>query len=691
MVDLVLIGGGHAHALFIKMWAMKALPGVRVTLISEGAITPYSGMIPGYMVGCYSQDDIHIDLVRLCSFAQVRFILDQVVSLDLDKNRIKLKSTSDLSFDVLSINIGSQPLKPAHFSSKVTPIKPIANFLSTFDRIVNSGGKPKLAVVGAGASGVEVAKNLALRIPNGKVTLIHASHQILPAFSEVVRSYLQEELDAISVEVIFDKKIEHEEDGTLQVGDWTRTFDHIFWTISPGPQGWIKDSGIKVDQAGFMLVSPSLQSLSHSYVFAAGDIASVDGYHLAKSGVYAVRGAKILFQNICSFLQGKPLASWAPNLEPLALIGIGGRYAVASKGRFGAKSPLLWKLKDYIDRKFMAQFENLTPMSKMVPCGGCAAKVSPLALCGFLDRKIENGVSEEDASFLQLGSQSYVVSIDRLTSIVSDPYVFGEIAVNHCLNDIYAVGGDAQYIQIVAELPRSTESLHQRDLERLTSGIRAQCLKENVSLVGGHSGLSDELGLTISVIGETKRKSSKKVSSKLGDLLILTKPLGTGLIFSGLMQQKSTAKMVESTIHSMRLSNRAWANLFRTLGIHAVTDVSGFGFLGHLLEILSPNLAAVLQDHKIPRFEGVDNLIKSGIKSTAFPQNSVFLPYLLNSVQSQSFELLCDPQTSGGLLAAVSENQFEDLNQSAKGLGIMPCIALGKIIERHQYAVELRP
>lgn len=691
MIDLVLVGGGHAHALFIKMWAMSPISGVRVTLVSESGITPYSGMLPGYMVGCYTHSEIHIDLIRLCSFAKVRLVVDRVVSLDLSKNRLKLKNTGFVSFDLLSINIGSQPAKPPQFSSKVTPIKPIANFLTVFDHLVSLGGKPKLAVVGAGASGVEVAKNLALRVPEAKITLIQGSNQILPTFSDTVRTYIQQELDAISVEVVFDKKIAHEDDGTLQVGEWNRSFDHIFWTISPGPQAWIKDSGLEVDQEGFLLVNPTLQALSHSHVFAAGDIASVKGYNLVKSGVYAVRGAKILFQNITALIRGNPLRSWTPNLEPLALIGIGGKYAVASKGNFAAKSTLLWKLKDYIDRKFMAQFENFPAMSDEVPCGGCAAKVSPIALCGLLGRSIENGVSSEDASLFEFGSQNYISSIDRLTAIVSDPYVFGEIAVNHSLNDIYAVGGRPKYIQVVAELPRATAPLHGRDLERLMSGIRSQCEREKVSIIGGHSGLSDELGVTISVFGELNRKSSKKVSGQLGDVILLTKPLGTGLVFSGLMRQKSTAKMVETALRSMQESNQSWGSLFNSLEIHAVTDVSGFGFLGHLLEILDSKTTALLFENKIPRFEGVNALIKSGVQSTAYAQNSIFLPHLLNSVQSQNFEILCDPQTSGGLLAVVPESKYSQLKHQAEELGIKACFKIGKIIERGKFAVELRP
>jgi selenide,water dikinase len=378
-------------------------------------------------------------------------------------------------------------------------------------------------------------------------------------------------------------------------------------------------------------------------------------------------------------------------LEPLALIGIGGKYAVASKGNFGAKSTLLWKLKDYIDRKFMAQFENFPAMSVEVPCGGCAAKVSPLALCGLLGRSVENGVSSEDASLFNLGSQNYIASIDRLTAIVSDPYVFGEIAVNHSLNDIYAVGGRAKYIQVVAELPRATAPLHGRDLERLMAGIRAQCKRENVSIIGGHSGLSDELGVTISVIGETNRASSKKVSGKLGDIILITKPLGTGLVFSGLMHQKSTAKMVETALRSMQESNQAWGSLFHSLEIRAVTDVSGFGFLGHLLEILDSKTTALLFESKIPRFEGVNALIKSGVQSTAYAQNTIFLPQLLNSAQSRNFEILCDPQTSGGLLAVVPESKYNQLKHRAEQLGMKPCFEIGKIMERGNFAVELRP
>ncbi len=692
MIDLVLVGGGHSHALLIKMWAMKPLGQVRLTLVSPEPLTPYSGMIPGYLAGVYSYEDVHIDLFRLTSFAEVRFLVDSVESLDLARKQVKLKATGTLEFDILSLNIGSTPYPLPDSSQRLTPIKPIQHFLHVFDQLVLRTDIHSVAVVGAGASGVELALNLSIRLPQACITLIHSTSKILESFPDAVRDILLRELALRSIELRLDTTVESEKDGTLVGTGFERKFDHIFWTTSPKAPDWIKDSGLNVDRRGFVEILPSMQSSSHSFVFAAGDVSSLKGYNLAKSGVYAVRAARFLLANIKAYIQDKPQKLWKPNLTPLALIGINGKSAVAAKGSFGFRANFLWWVKDWIDRRFMDQFRDLPPMEDDMPCGGCAAKVSPTALGCFLSTDPGTGISKEDASLLPFGDLNLIASIDRLTSLVLDPFVFGQIAVLHSLSDIFAAGGTPRYIQVSVELPRATQDLHHRDIGRIMEGVMASSKHQEVELKGGHSGVGEELAITVSVIGDAGQKSTKKGSGKVGDVLILTKPLGTGIVFSGLMHQQAGPRSVQQAIHSMLQSNRKMAEIFRDLGLDAQTDISGFGLLGHLLEMLQGNVSAVLNESKIPSFYGVPSLIAKGVRSSAYAQNSIFLRYLHASPWPEALKyLLCDPQTSGGLLACVPQGLLPELWHQVDRLGLERPWAIGHIVSLRAKPLYLEP
>src|SRR5690606_38570671 len=161
--DLVLVGGGHAHALLLRMWAMKPLPGVRVTLVSPAPLSPYSGMLPGYVAGHYSFEDIHVDLVRLCRRAGARLLLTSAVGLDAGRRRLLLDGRPPLDYDILSLDIGATPVASVPgVAAHAVPIKPIAGFerhwRSTREALSAEGHGParRLVVVGGGAGSVEM-------------------------------------------------------------------------------------------------------------------------------------------------------------------------------------------------------------------------------------------------------------------------------------------------------------------------------------------------------------------------------------------------------------------------------------------------------------------------------------------------------------------------------------------------------
>jgi selenide,water dikinase len=376
--NLVLIGGGHSHAIVLKQFGINPLPGVNITLITNVSHTPYSGMLPGYIAGFYDYNDCHIDLRELARFAHCQILIDHAITLDLGKNQVICQENKPINFDVVSIDIGSTPntrLVPGAKDYTI-PAKPVPQFLNHWQELLtkrknNPDQLLRLAIVGGGAGGVELALNMhsSLLRKEGnnseflEISLIQSGRELLPSHNMLVRRRLQEILmsrgiqlylgETVSkIEPLFrlDSYLLHCESGL------TKEYDRVFWVTQASPAHWLKESGISTDNNGFILVNDYLQSLSHPQIFAAGDIATMINHPRPKAGVFAVHQGKPLYHNLCRFLQEKPLKPYYPQQQYLSLIGTGDKSAIASRGIFMWESPLLWQWKDRIDRQFMQKF-----------------------------------------------------------------------------------------------------------------------------------------------------------------------------------------------------------------------------------------------------------------------------------------------------------------------------------------------
>ncbi|MBW4524203.1 MAG: FAD-dependent oxidoreductase [Phormidium tanganyikae FI6-MK23] len=340
MKQLVLVGGGHSHAIALRQFGLNPISDVQITLITEAEDTPYSGMLPGHVAGFYSYEDCHINLRSLCEFAKARLIVDRAVGLERDR---VVCEQNTIAFDFVSIDIGSTPNIPAQ--AKGIGAKPISKFLKWWDEFAKSNPE-QFAIVGGGTGGVELALNMQHRLPNTAIHLFQRDREVMPKHNAWVRRKFKQLLVQRGIILHLGKAIESIE------------FDPntIVWVTQASAPDWIRQSGLKVDDEGFILVNDALQSISHPQVFAAGDIATMINHDRPKAGVFAVRQGKPLFQNLSLALNNQPLKPYHPQKTYLSLIGTGDHLAVASYGLLGARSRLLWRMKDSIDRTFMNQF-----------------------------------------------------------------------------------------------------------------------------------------------------------------------------------------------------------------------------------------------------------------------------------------------------------------------------------------------
>lgn len=737
--DIVLIGGGHSHVGVLKRFAMNPVPGVRLTLICRDTHTPYSGMLPGYVAGHYSYDDVHIDLSKLAEFAGARFYRDEAIGIDRSHKRVTCRTRPDVPYDILSVNIGSSPRvgDVSGATEHAVPVKPINGFnnrwLSLLSRLENHDGPMTVAVVGAGAGGVELTLAMQFRLRNElekrghdpdqlHFHLFDADQQILPTHNSKVRAVFAEKLSSRGVKVHLGAAVSKVDADrlTTDAGD-TLAVDEVLWVTRAGGPEWLRDTGLALDDGGFIRVTDTLQTESDDDIFAAGDIANVINHPREKAGVFAVRQGLPLADNLRRYALGKPTKPFRPQKKWLALISTGDKFAVASRGDLSLAGPWVWRWKDSIDRRFMAKFNDLPTMedSAALPdtgaaqnaeeasqaisavamrCGGCGAKVGSTVLSRALGelRPIERddiliGLhAPDDAAVLTVPPGKAVVhTVDFFRAFIDDPYVFGRVAANHALGDVFAMGAEAQSATAVATVPYGIESKVEDVVYQMMSGAVEVLNEAGCALVGGHTGEGRELALGFAVNGLIDPdKVMSKGGLRAGDVLLLTKPIGTGTLFAAHAKLEAKGRWIDAALASMMQSNKDAAQCLRRYGSKACTDVTGFGLLGHLVEMTRPSgVDAELDLSAIPILAGAEETAAAGILSSLQPANIRLRRGIRDQekwVKHPRYPLIFDPQTAGGLLASVPADQADACVSELKALGYPHTAIIGRVLPQDE-------
>ncbi|HIY44638.1 MAG TPA: selenide, water dikinase SelD [Candidatus Helicobacter avistercoris] len=287
----------------------------------------------------------------------------------------------------------------------------------------------------------------------------------------------------------------------------------------------------------------------------------------------------------------------------------------------------------------------------------------------------------DDAGVYQLSEEiALVESVDFITPIVDDPYVYGQIAAANALSDIFAMGAVAKTAMNLLMWDQTHISKEMIG-EILRGG--AQKLKEaKVTLLGGHSvgDLEQKYGLSVSGVVHPK-KVWKNHSAKIGDVLVLCKALGTGIVSTALKNNHIAYSPNLEAIKSMTQLNLKASLCAREFEIHACTDITGFGLVGHLLEMCSSDKSAKIFFDDVPLFDGLSNLINAGQIPNGSKENFAYLSnFVENHLQEKDAIALFDTQTSGGLLFALPKDQAPKLVQSLRFLGYEKSAIIGEMI-----------
>ncbi len=677
--DLLLVGGGHTHALALRMLSMRPPPGLRMTLVSDTGFAPYSGMLPGLVAGHYAFEDTHIDLRRFCGARGIRFVEAEVTGIEPDTGQVLLAGRPPLEYDLLSINIGAQPELDSVPGAReyAVPVKPVSSFYQRWQALEErlSGGSAqgeRILLVGGGAGSLELALAIRHRLGPGPEIGLLCGESLLPGYNRgaiaTVRRYCAER----NIVIHEPARATAVDQSLVDIaGGQPMPYDVLIWCTGAVPAAWLKDTGLPLDDRGFLRVEDTLQVEGFPGIFAAGDVAVQVENPRPRAGVFAVRQAPVLARNLAAAAAQRPLVKHRPQRRFLSLLSMGDKQAVADKGLLWASGKWTWRWKDRIDRKFMARFTETPPAMSVVPpgedmhCGGCGAKLPSSLLRGALAEvatRYPDGILAEqlrdDAAVLELPEGLPLLqTVDSLRALVDDPWVMGRIVALHSLSDLYAMGATPHSAQVHACLPYAAPILQQRELVQLMSGLVEELSVAGCTLVGGHSmeGPELSLGLTVNGTGTVDRVLHKR-GARPGDRLVMTKPLGTGVIFAAAMVGAAGGASIAAAIGSMLLSNRKAAGLAARAGARACTDITGFGLLGHLQEMLTADLGAWLDAGAVPLLAGTPELWAAGHRSTLHEGNLASIN-LFEEWGPQFY----DPQTSGGLLVAVPPERAEYL------------------------------
>ncbi len=686
------MGGGHAHVQVIRRFVMRPLPDVRLCVVLDRPEAVYSGMVPGFVAGDYTAEALTIDVLPLARRAGARVVLAAATGVDPKAKRIALRGRPALPYDVASLDVGStvRGLALPGVRDLALATRPIQGFVERLDAAIAAararrGAEPlRVVVVGGGAAGVEVAFTLEARLRAealpARFTLVAAWPTLLPGSASRFVRAAEREAGRRGIRLRLGAEVAGLDTGRVRLLDADdEAADLVLWATGAAPLPWLDGVEVPRDADGYLRVRETLQCVGFDDLFAAGDCAALDAHPwVPKAGVYAVRAGPVLDANLRARLAGRPLRHYRPQRDFLALLNLGDGRALGGKWGLAFSGRSVWRLKDAIDRRFVERFraERLPEMGgEPMQCGGCAAKLDAGALARALaalppaarDDAVLLGLDRPDdaAAVRTPGGDVVLSTVDGFRAFSDDPWLVGRVAAVNAASDVYAKGGRARFALAWVTLPEAEGPGAEAMLLQVMAGVRAAFDPLGISLVGGHTTTGPELQVGLAIHGELAAGEAPLGLAGLvpGDRLVLSKPLGTGVLLAADMQGRARGAWVEALHASLLRPNDAAAALARRFGARAATDVSGFGLAQHLGAMLrASGVAASLEAARLPVLPGASALLGEGLRSTFHAQNVASASGLCDATRLEAEPggaLLFDPQTSGGLLFGVPAEAAE--------------------------------
>lgn len=344
------------------------MPGAHLTVVVDRPMAVYSGMVPGFVAGQYSLEDIQMDVQGLARKAGALWVGARATGLDVSARRLRIEGAPPISYDTVSFDVGStvsgwdRPFVKEH----ALPTRPIGDFVRAVDALIERARSRqgfRLVVVGAGAGGVELAFAFRARfdrlgLRGTSVLLLEAGPRVLAGYPGSAARRIEENARARGIVIRCGSAVAEAHADALTLEDGTRLpCDAFVWVAGAASLPLFDGSGLERDPRGFIKVRETLQAVGRDEIFATGDCASlVTDPRLAKAGVYAVRQGPVLAYNLRARVTRRVFKPYRPQRDFLSLLNLGDGRAVASKWGLSAEGAWAWRFKDRIDRRFMQRY-----------------------------------------------------------------------------------------------------------------------------------------------------------------------------------------------------------------------------------------------------------------------------------------------------------------------------------------------
>ena len=722
--EVVLVGNGHCHLEVIREYKKLSPKPYRLTLVSEFSDGIYKGMLPRLISGDISPQMAFLDIGHLCCEAGVRYIKQKVTKISLDEKRIyTTQPHQQINYDVLSLDVGAVP-KSYHgrissLAHKTISIKPLRLFLDklihlemviktrfqgeTFHLVVEGGDYRSFEIVNALGERVKRSRRLSERVALHFID----SKNLAPPLSPKEWRKVSANFKRLNISTHGSSHIVDHQDNFLILADDTKVPCNCLIQAS-NQQGneLLETSGLDLDQRGLVRINPNLESSSHLGVYAVASTAAWSHpYILSQSTTYSLPMSRILAKNLGRRFSGLQQIQCNKSHKIGQYMYLGRDQALYHKGkafmanRFMRDRKLRLDMKWY-DRYFAraATLRTSTYMESgnlsIQPCRGSADSLPydvqhPLAqalygLSGTGSKK--KFLSQTSVRTISLeGGTKLMQSMGALSAFTKDLFGFAKVAVADRANYLYALGQAPQSARVIVTVPYGPKRAMNRDANDLLAGMAEGFgfYKIQLDSFYCHAGPLANIGIELEAVFSDGVASLQDQFLEEGDALILTKPLGTGVMFSGYERFKVSSRHLWQALSHMTLSHESLLSLSRKYPMRTMCAVSSYGLAGAIASCVpNDNFIATINLKKLPLYGGMLSALSEGIRSSIHSQNRI--PYtktlqLLSNHDRAIAEFLFDPQTAGPILIGIPAEHAEALCKDLRYHRLRQASIIGQI------------
>ena len=706
---LVLVGGGHTNVLLMRNWLMKPhlMPKCPISIISRDSHLVYSAMFPSVIAREIMLEESLIDISSLANSVKVSFIKDEVIDINFISKNIFFQKRLSIPYSKVILNFGGETKVSDEFRKLIRDkiaftIKPFfkAYEIIKSEDLYDDHKSLPFVIVGSGLAAIEMAHALRKRWKARKIILVCKCEKLNKQFMQNLSLSNIEISEVINFE-----------------------FSKMLLCTGNQPPLWIKQNILNLDSIGRIITSSKINLKNFQDVFAVGDCSSVVASSHKSSGLHAVKIVNSLSKNIHRSINKTKLKNWFPKKTGLQILNCFHDQKPKAYLIYGNKvlgpNFIYAVLKKKIDKDFIQKLrvksmhiDRTREFYQQEDCRGCASKIPYQVLANSLRISNLSKIADfpEDANEIFKNEKKvYLQSVDGFPALVSDPWVNSKITALHACSDLWACGAKISNVQMVVKIPKLDKTYQDYLFSHVLHGVKVTVNQLDGEIVGGHTYESRniidrpyplEVDLSLTVQGIVEGSTWKKSGMKEGDSLFMSRELGVGIFFASQMKNINLYSCYDSVFENILTSQQFLVDeinyLQERLGekiINAATDITGYGFIGHLSEMIDATnllrkkegltpIKASLKLNSFRAYPGIFDLIQLGIRSSLYDSNKIKYDQIFSkdlykrsitfSDQSnlnekkflEILELLIDPQTCGPLLISCNSAYENYLSSS---------------------------